>query len=506
MNKIKMPEWLKLNQNYKRIFYALSILFGIYVLPIILADRYYRDDLSRSLRGITGWYNDARPLTEWVMKWLCGGTPIGDIAPLPLLLSVLALAYTLTLYLRKNLPDVYSTPILLSIGLLVIMNPFLLCNLSYRYDCITMVLALCAAIMPYVLPDKMNGWIVSVFSFLMCMIIFTTYQPCCGIYIALCCLELFFMILSVKINWPRLMSRVASLGVSVLLYYFCIMKHYISNEGWQQNAYQFSFNSDIGFLNSVNQNFKRFIDLLILFRDGIPTPIILLFLILVAGGMITAGITVRHSCGKYSIPGILYVLFLPIFIMFGSILPLIILTPTVFSISAHTLIVLCSFGLWAGIMIHFLSNRAKGLTFLLLIPCLLFGMTFSYTYGNASKSQKQYEEYITYNIVHDIETINEAGQYQYLTINGNMPYSREFSMLREKYPLFTSLVPVYITNSSYMGGAQLQHYMQYLPEFSSIDENEVSTIRSTAPILSNSIYSCYVYQNRIMIHFNETVQ
>lgn len=506
MSKIKIPEWLKLNRNYKSLFYALSILFGVYVLPIILADRYYQDDLSRSLRGITGWNNDARPLTEWIMRWLCGGTPVGDIAPLPLLLSVLLLAYTLTLYLCKNLPDDYSAPILVSIGLLVIMNPFFLSNLSYRYDCITMVLALCAAIMPYVLPEKLNGWIVSGFSFLMCMIILTTYQPCCGVYIALCCLELFFMILSVRINWLRLMIRAASLGVSILLYYFIIMKHYISDGGWQQNAYQFSFNSNTGLLNSVNQNFNRFIDLLLLYLDGIPTPIILLFLLLTAGGMIAAGITARRSCGKYSVLGILYIMLLPILIVFGSILPLLILTPTIFSMSTHTLIVLCSFGLWAGVMIHFLAKQAEKLTLLLLIPCLFFGMTFSYTYGNASKSQKQYEEYTTYNIVHDIETINAAGQYQYLTIDGNMPYSGETSMLCNKYPLFTELIPVYITNSSYLGGAQLQHYMQYLPEFSGIDENEASAIRSTTPILSNSVYSCYVDQDRIMIHFNETAQ
>lgn len=504
MKKLNLPDWLKPDRSYQRIFCALTILFAIYVLPIILADRYYQDDLSRSLRGITGWTNDARPLTEWIMKWLCGGTPIGDIAPMPLLLSILMLAYTLTLYFHRNLPQVHSVPVLSSIGFLVIANPFFLSNLSYRYDCVTMVLALCAAIMPYVLPKKLAAWKVFGFSFLMCMIFLTTYQPCCGVYIALCCLELFFMILSSEIDWLRLMMRVISLGAGTLIYYFIIMRHYITDGGWQKSAYRFSLGSDIGLFDSVRQNFDHFVDLIHLYFNGIPAPIAVLFLVLTAGGMAAACITILHSCGKYSIPGILYVLFLPVLIVFGSILPLLVLTPTIFSMSTHTLIVMSVFGLWAGIMICFLSAKIEKITILLFIPCLLFGMTFSYTYGNASESQKQYEEYVTYNMVHDIETINADKQYHYLTIDGEMFYSKETSMLCEKYPLFTELIPVYISNSSYLGGAQLQHYMQYDLEFSSISEEEAAAIRDTSPILSNTIYSCYTDQDRIMIHFTES--
>ncbi|MBP3476321.1 MAG: glucosyltransferase domain-containing protein [Lachnospiraceae bacterium] len=506
MKKITLPNWLKLNRNYQHIFYALVVLFGLYVLPIILANRYYQDDLSRSLRGITGWNNDARPLTEQIMKWLCGGTPIGDIAPLPLLLSVLMLAYILTLYLHQNLPQAHSVWVLLSMGFLVIANPFFLSNLSYRYDCFTMVLALCAAIIPYVLPDRIAPWKVFCFSSVMCMIILVTYQPCCGIYIALCCLELFFMILTSKIDWIRLVIRVISLGISTLLYYFVIMRHYITEEGWQQNAYQFSFHGNTGLWSSVMQNFYNFADLIHLYLEGVPTPIILLFCFLTASGMVMAGVTIWHSHNKYSGFGIFYTLVLPVLIVLGSILPLLVLTPSNFSMSAHTLIVLCSFGLWAGIMVYFLSSSVEKLTLLLLIPCLLFSMTFSYTYGNASRSQKQYEEYMTYNIVHDIESINTDSQYHYLSVDGKMLRSRETSMLCEKYPLFTELIPVYITNSSYLGGALLQHYMQYDLEFSSISESEATAIKNTNPVFSNTIYSCYTYQDKIMIHFNEVEQ
>lgn len=504
MEKLTVPEWLKLNKHYQRIFYALTILFGIYVLPIILADRYYQDDLSRSLRGITGWTNDARPLTEWIMKWLCGGNPIGDIAPLPLLLSVVILAYTLTLYFHHNMPDTNSVWMLLSIGFLVISNPFFLSNLSYRYDCFTMALALCAAIFAYAIPNKLLSWKVFGLSFIMCMIILTTYQPCIGMYIALCCLELFFMLLISEIDRMRLIMRVLALVASVLIYYFIIMKHYITGGSWQQEAYQLSFSSNTGLLNSVIQNMDRLLYLLNLYFAGVPTFITLLFIFLIIGGMVTTILLIGSVYKKYKIISILYILFLPAFIVLGSIMPLLILTPSIFSMSAHTLIVFCCFGLWSGIMIRFLSTKAKNLTIIMLIPCIVFNMGFSYTYGNACKSQKQYDEYITYNMVHDIETINTNGQYHYLSIEGKMFRSKENFMLCEKYPLFKTMIPIYITNSAYLGGAQLLHYLQYDMEFSSISEEELKTVEDTVPILSNNIYSCYTYEDRIIIRFHVT--
>ena len=111
---------------------------------------------------------------------------------------------------------------------------------------------------------------------------------------------------------------------------------------------------------------------------------------------------------------------------------------------------------------------------------------------------------MTYNIVRDIDALNADGQYHNLTINGKMPRSRELSMLCEKYPLYKELIPVYITNSSYLGGAQLLHYLQYDMEFSSLNENEIKTIENSEPLLSNNVYCCYAYEDRIIIRFQET--
>lgn len=68
-------DWWKLDAPSRRRFALLAASGLLYVLPILLADRYYQDDLARSLYGATGWAGDGRPLTEWLMELLAGGVP-----------------------------------------------------------------------------------------------------------------------------------------------------------------------------------------------------------------------------------------------------------------------------------------------------------------------------------------------------------------------------------------------------------------------------------------------
>lgn len=153
-------------------------------------------------------------------------------------------------------------------------------------------------------------------------------------------------------------------------------------------------------------------------------------------------------------------------------------------------------------MLAFLPPARKGLWTLLFLPCLLFGLTFSYTYGNAMTSQKQYEEYLTYSIVHDIETLNADQSCDTLTLSGRAPRSPETARLCEKYPVFSELVPTYLTNSSYIGGAQILHYTQESFTFDSLSDEDKNLIEHTQPALVNSVYSCYKSDGKIMILFN----
>lgn len=116
-------------------------------------------------------------------------------------------------------------------------------------------------------------------------------------------------------------------------------------------------------------------------------------------------------------------------------------------------------------------------------------------------SQKQYEEYLSYSIAHDVETLNADGSFQSLTISGRAPRSPQTARLCEKHPLFQNLVPTYLTNSSYIGGALLLHYTQESFSFEPLTEEDQNRIDNTTPSLSNSIYACYESGEKIIILF-----
>lgn len=501
----KFPVWLTIEKKDRPLFFALTIMYGIYILPIILANRLYQDDLSHSLYGVTGWNNDARPLTEKLVPWLCGGSPLGDIFPLTLLLAIPLLAYTITLYAKRYLSPERSLIPALGIGFLVIANPFFLSNLSYRFESVTMVLALCAAILPYVAPERKALWKIFCFSFLMCMILFTTYQPAAGVYISLWFIELFYMFFASRIDMPRLFIRAAACGCSAVIYKYVILNHYIrpANGGWQPDAYRFSWRSDAGLISGILQNSGDFIQYIRLVLQGVPTPLLLLMAILLTAGIVSAGVSLSRKVGPLhqKCLSLVYLILLPFLVTLGSVGPLLLLAPSGFSISVHSLLCLCSVGLWAGVMLSFLPPAHIRLELLLSLPCLLFGLTFSYTYGNALTSQKQYEEYLTYSIAHDIETLNAEGTYQTLTISNRAPRSPEVARLCEKYPILTKLVPTYLTNSSYLGGVQLLYYTQESFTFDSLTEEDQNLIDNAVPALANSIYSCYGNEDKIIIHF-----
>lgn len=505
MKNKKFPAWLKIGQNDRTLFFALTVIYGIYVLPILLANRPYQDDLSRSLYGITGWNNDARPLTEHLLTWLCGGFPISDVHPLPLLLSLLLLAYTITLYAKRYLPSENRMVHALCIGFLVIANPFLLSNLSYRFDCVTMILALCASILPYVAPTKKALWKVFVLSLFMCLVTLTTYQPACGVYISLWFLEVFFMLFSERIDLPRLFIRGTACIISVVLYKYVVLNRYIrpGNGGWQESAYRFAWRSENGFFQNVSLNLQSFFGCIHTAVQSIPTVLLALFVILTTAGMITAGLTLfrQKKPLRHRLFSLAYLILLPVFVTLGAIGPLLVLTHSNFSVSAHSLLCLSSVGLWAGIMVSALFSKLPRLGPLFFLPCLLYSLTFSYSYGNAMTNQKQYEEYLTYSIAHDVETLNADGSFRTLTVSGRAPRSPQTARLCEKYPLLRSLVPTYLTNSSYLGGVQLLHYTQESFSFDGLSEEDQNLIDNTEPPLSNSVYACYENGDKIIILF-----
>ena len=136
---------------FRRIFLILLGLGVAYALPLFFDDRYYLDDLGRSIHGYAEWQFDGRPFASIFTALLNFKSPIFgqehlfDTSPLPQIMGLAALALAATilcinLFGRES--DFYSALVVFPI----IGSPFFLQNLSYKFDAFSMGLAMLCAI------------------------------------------------------------------------------------------------------------------------------------------------------------------------------------------------------------------------------------------------------------------------------------------------------------------------------------------------------------------------
>lgn len=135
------------------------------------------------------------------------------------------------------------------------------------------------------------------------------------------------------------------------------------------------------------------------------------------------------------------------------------------------------------------------------MPYVFSTLTPTYSFGNALNNQNEYAKYIVYNIAHDLETINADGEFTTVSFIGKMPRTKRMQMVYDKYPRFEELLPRYFTNDSWIGGAYVLHYLQDDLIIKSDDETDRRVIASEEPITSNSLYSCYLNSDKIIISF-----
>jgi hypothetical protein len=141
-----MLRWYRCNKPLapRQTWCVCLLVMGIYVLPLILADYPYMDDLWRAEQAGSAWSAQGRVLTDWLYSGLGFSAGAVNLFPLPLLLATLLAARALA-DLAKHY---FERPTLA--GVLVVLplwlNPFFLQNLSYQYDGAAMALALACSI------------------------------------------------------------------------------------------------------------------------------------------------------------------------------------------------------------------------------------------------------------------------------------------------------------------------------------------------------------------------
>lgn len=490
----------KLSKEELNIYIKLVIASLLYVLPIMLADRYYNDDLARALYGATGWKGDGRPVGEHMIMGLCEGLPVVDMAPLPLILAMLLLSYSLTLYAKTNLYFMNGSKQII-VMLLIVVNPFAIANFSYQFDCIIMFAALSFIFFVYALSDRTNKIIVSSCGVITGILVMSSYQATIGMSLALFLVNIYFILDGKREDIKFEFTRITAIIMGAVVYKLMIAPHFVSQDDWRLEASQLIPDLSISSVDIILRNIANVCKYIFSYLGGRSKVYQILWVSVIIASVVLNVIffykNTKHRGIKKN--GYLLIMFLlPIMVFFSTFLPLTILNKLL--IRSRIFIAFGGFLFFIGVLLFNYVKKEK-LVFGVLLICIFYQYTYVYAYGNAMASQKEYEKYMAYNIVHDVESINYNGDYSEISFVGSSPKSSQLQMMCEKYPFFEEIVPVYFGNSPWIGGAWPYYYMQDGLKLVASTEEDENLYNLESPILDNSIYSCYSNEHKIVVRF-----
>ena len=167
--------------HFKRTLLWGVALYLIALFALLRGDIYYADDLNRAVSDYGGDYYN-RYFTEFILtKVLTFGKGTMDISPLPQILGVIFIVISamILLYLIRKKFDFIGVLASLPLGL----SPHFLQNLSYKFDSVTMGIALFLAVLPFLFFAQRR--VFCAVSVVCLILMFMTYQAANATYIIL---------------------------------------------------------------------------------------------------------------------------------------------------------------------------------------------------------------------------------------------------------------------------------------------------------------------------------
>jgi hypothetical protein len=426
----------------------LTCLYALILIPILRADRLYNDDLKRALFGRTGWDSNGRPLTTLVMKVLqCYDHTLVDISPFSQLIAGALLVWTGILVARRFCA---ASPFLTALLVFPLgAQPFFLENLSYKFDALSMALALLTALLPFSLTRSgRRSWWWGVLSLFACL---NFYQPALNAFLIFLLLEAALgaaELVPVEAIARTLRFRLTQVLLSGLIYELLIGIHV---NGWVKR--KGAPIHSVSELPRLGENLRHFLDYIgSSFNHqwwAYFGP--LLFVLGAASVWVLAryALRMRDAYPAWLVAALVVSgCFLPFAALVATFGPLLLLAdppiePRVF-IGVGPL--LCA----ALILFHatlraslISSNWALAAGAMVAVGCSVMASV----YGNAAAQQKAFEEDIARTLADDVANVSARQPLQSLLLEGAAGYSRFTAHVVEEFPLIQRLIPTYLDAS-----------------------------------------------------------
>lgn len=220
----KINEYLSNNKFEILIFYFLSF---IYIFPRVLSNSDYNDDIFRSTTGDANWwYYNGRPLTVRLMHVFNQNVLMSDSTPLPVILGMTFFVIC-SLFLMKEFLQGYGSATKTALCSVFIINPFFISNITYKYDCLPMCLALGLSIIASLIGRNKTNIFIEISRFFILISILCIYQAALSLIISLIAIDLCVRALSGRIDIRLQIFRAITIVFSYGIYSKFIGPHYL---------------------------------------------------------------------------------------------------------------------------------------------------------------------------------------------------------------------------------------------------------------------------------------
>jgi hypothetical protein len=446
---------------------VVAIIGVLYVIPIILANRPYIDDLRRSLTGEGAWTINARPLSDALMIVLSMGHPLADLAPLTQIgavglycaACVLLFKWTAGMAMPAVWRALACTALLLS--------PFLLQNNAYRFDSLPMAAAFFAC-MWAARPRSGNPVLALLRSAALVFVGLCIYQAAANVTAAVAMLLLLVETRRSDAErdiWTRLGVRLGGLVLASLVYSVTVGPLLIRGRYTLAHAERVPLT-----LDGVQQMLENFGRATLLVWNSFDLYQLLLLSVAGIIALATVGtlLAVRLRSGKTSwaltvacVLGVAGLWLTPLGL--SGTLQAPVLQPRV----------LMAFGIVLAFVLLFAAEglstlrrpavaaavRALGITglFAFVAMPLLVCLSFAYAFGSAQARQDEADMALVAEIRTGLSALAVHDEF-YLAVDGQQPMAPAATRTVQRFPLLTVILPRYLEPNSYWSMCLLRYH------------------------------------------------
>ncbi|MDE9467074.1 glucosyltransferase domain-containing protein [Xenorhabdus bovienii] len=392
-----------------------SIILCLYMIPIFLSGSFYRDDNGRVISQYYDWDLDGRPLANFIIKFLNFGERLTDIAPFSQILAIIIASLTcavIATYIIKTNKLIH----ILSISFLFI-SPFFIQNLSYRFDIVTMCLAIFFAVVPFIFQETKKMIYLLIISFISVLSLLMTYQAALPLFYGLIFLD-FFINRQTKNNSKKNIINLASGTIALAFYYLIIAPHFVGGGYAGDRAKAVSLGSG----NFITDIISNIINLINHLSSLINLNFLIYFSIIIIGAFLFLLKIIKEEISNKKNLFLLFVFFsayiVSILIFFSLKNP--VYEPRVM-IGFNALFMILAI---LSLNITYNRNNIRYIGLLSVILPTLYFFSIATNYSNASRSYIKYERDILQSIYNDYNNLNISGEI-YLDGYSKPPYIAE---------------------------------------------------------------------------------